>query len=71
MRKEINALVRSYAKNNENCFEETWNRIYREFNRRNHVYIKARARHRKVRPLDVIEQMGMLTMLFVIATEIL
>lgn len=71
MRKELNSLIRSYAKNNEGCYEEAWNKIYRELNRRNHMYIKARAKHRNVRPLDMVEQMGLLATLFVIAIEIL
>ena len=71
MGQELNSMIRSYAKNHEGCYEEAWNKIYRELNRRNHLYIKARAKHRNIRPLDMVEQMGLLSVLFVIALEIL
>lgn len=71
MRKEINSYIRAYAKENNGCYEEAWNKVYKAFNKQNHIYIKARAKHRKCRPLDMVEQMGMLTALFAVAIEIL
>lgn len=70
-RKAINQIVREFAIRNGGCYEDTWNRIYREFNKRNHCYVKARARHRKCRPLDIVEGLGLLSMLILIAHEIL
>lgn len=67
MRKEINKIVRDYAQKNGGCYEAAWNRIYKEFNKQNHVYLKARARHRKVRPLDIVDGLGMIPCLISIA----
>lgn len=71
MRKEINSLVHAYAKANNGCYEAAWNKIYKELNRRNHLNIKARARNKKIRPLDIAEQMGLLNVLAIIAIEVL
>ena len=71
MRKEINSIIRNYAQNHENAFEATWNLVYREFNRQNHMYIKARAKHRNMRPLDMVEQLGMMADLWLVTINFL
>lgn len=71
MRKQINSIVREYALAHGGCYEAAWNRIYRELNKRHHIYVKARARHRKVRPLDIAEAMGLIPSLIAIAAVVL
>lgn len=70
MRKQINQIVRDYAQSHGGCYEAAWNRIYRELNKRHHIYVKARARHRKVRPLDIAEAMGLIPSLVAISASV-
>lgn len=67
MRKDINAMVRNYAKANGGCYEETWNRLYKEFNFFAHTYIKAKARKNKCSVIEMVERLGKLGTLFAIA----
>lgn len=70
MRKEINAIVRQYAVNHQNCFESSWNRLYKFYNKVVHQNIKSRASRRHVIPLDVIEQDGNLEILKILAENL-
>ena len=68
MRKEINELVRSYALRNGGCYRESWNRLYRDFNKQNHSYIKAVATHKKKSSvIELVEEFGKLDNLLAIA----
>jgi len=67
MRADINSMVRNYAKNNGGCYEETWNKLYREFNAIAHTYIKARARKNKCSVIEMVERLGKLAVLYSLA----
>lgn len=56
MRKEINEIVRAYAMAHNGTYQQTWNVLYRMYNKVLHQNIKSRATRRHVRPLDVVEQ---------------
>lgn len=71
LRQKVNSIIREYALKNGGCYALAWNRVYKEFNKRNHCYIKARARHKKTRPLDIVESLGALSLLVIVAKEIL
>lgn len=71
LRKKANEIIREYALNNGGCYQEAWNKVYREFNRKEHIYLKARARKEKCRPLDVVEKLGAMGVLCDIAKRVL
>ncbi len=65
--KEVNAIVRQYALNHGGCYEESWNKLYHLYNKVAHKNIKRRARNKKVRPLKMIEMLGDMETLEVLA----
>lgn len=71
LRRKANEIIRDYALKNGGCYQEAWNKVYREYSKREHLYIKARARHKKCRPLDIVEELGSLDVLCGIAKEVL
>lgn len=71
MRKEINSIVRNYAKVNGNCFEESWNKLYKFYNKVCHKNIKARVTRRRAKTvLDVIESDNDLEILKILAENL-
>ena len=70
MRKEINSIVRQYAMAHDNSYAQSWNTLYKMFNKVAHQNIKSRATRRKVKPLDVIEQENNLEILKILAVNL-
>lgn len=70
MRKEINGIVRNYALAHNGCYAESWNKLYRLYNKVCHQNIKSRATRRKVSPLDVVEQEDNLEILKILAVNL-
>jgi hypothetical protein len=74
IRASINEWVRQYGIKNGGdsaTFQEAWNKLYRELRLRDHFDAKRRAKNRKLKPLDVVENDGMLPKLYAIAREVL
>ncbi len=69
-RSKIVELVRAYVYATNANYQMTWNKLYRELQYRYHFDARARAKHRRVSPLEVIEQEGQIETLFLIASEI-
>ena len=70
MRKEINSIVRSYAMDHNNNFEQSWNALYKLYNSVLHQNIKDRATKRNIRPLDVVDNEGNLEILKILAENL-
>lgn len=70
MRKEINALVRAYAMVRNGCYEETWNKLYKLYNKVMGQNVKSRATKRGIRPIEVVEQDGNLEFLQILANNL-
>lgn len=71
MRKEINSIIRNYAKKNGNCFEESWNKLYKFYNKVCYKNVKSRATRRHAKSvLDVIEQDNDLEILKILAENL-
>lgn len=73
LRSVINECVRQYGitHGGKNAYQEAWSKIYRELRYRYHFDAPARAKHRKMSRLDVIEQEGLLPQLYAIASKVL
>lgn len=70
MRKEINGIVRAFAKNNNNCYEQAWNDLYKFYNKVMRNNVKSRATRRHIKPLDVVENDGNLEILKILAENL-
>lgn len=70
MRKEINAIIRTFAKNNNDCYELAWNNLYKFYNKVMRNNVKARATRRHIKPLDVVENEGNLEILKILAENL-
>lgn len=74
LRASLNECVRQYGIKNggtNSIYQEAWNKIYRELRLRDHFDAKRRASNRNLKPLDVVENDGMLPNLYAIAREVL
>lgn len=70
MRKEINSIVRNYAMNHENCYEQAWNDLYKLYNKVMHQNLKSRATRRHIKPIQVVENENCLEILKLLADSL-
>ena len=75
-RMRVVALHRAYCMATRADHRATWNFLYRELRDRHHFDAKVRAENgskigKKVSPLDVIEQAGLMGALFILASDLL
>ena len=70
-RAKLNEIVRNYVARTNGDYREVWNKLYRELLYRVGYNVKYRAEIRKEKPLDILEQNGLLDHLLAIACEIL
>lgn len=70
-RKQVNGIVRNYAMAHGGNYKECYDLLYREFNKQNSCYIKARAKHNKADSIiDFIEKHFLLDSLLQIAIKL-
>lgn len=69
-RAKINELVKNYANASGNAYQDVWNKLYVEFVYRKHVDLKARAKNRKITPLQVAENDFLLNDLYNLAIQL-
>lgn len=69
-RAALNAVIRSYHMLSGISCQDVWNDLYRQCYYRMHLDIKARAANRGVRPIEFIEQEGILEEVYAIALAI-
>lgn len=70
-RAKLNELVRLWVRSHEANYQETWNKLYKELYYRCHFDAKTRAKNSGKSPLDMVEEEGLTTDLYAIASEIL
>ncbi|MGB3205188.1 MAG: BRO family protein [Crinalium sp.] len=70
-RAKLNEIVRNYVARTNGDYREVWNKLYRELRYRVGYDVKRRAEIRQEKPLDILEQNGLLDHLLAIACEIL
>lgn len=67
LRSCLGELVRAHAYTSARGFDEVWRELYREFRDRYGVDLRARARNRNAKPLDVAEEEGLMEALYALA----
>ena len=70
LRAKINQLVRAYCLATGTEYQELWNRIYTDFKYRYHIDLKKRAKNRGLKPIDLADQLGGMSELFKVASQI-
>ena len=70
-RSKVNELVRNYVRRNNTSYPEVWGKLYREFRYRCHIDAELRSKNQNKKPLDVIEELGLMNEMHAIASEIL
>jgi len=70
-RAKLNELVRLWVRSHDASYQETWNKLYKELYYRCHFDAKVRAKNSGKSPLDMVEEEGLTTDLYAIASEIL
>jgi hypothetical protein len=60
LRQQFNKSIRSLAYQFEKPISDMYSEIYKIINTNKHINIKARATHRNIRPIDVLENDGLL-----------
>lgn len=70
-RAKVVRLHRAYCVAKPADFQEAWNWLYTELKYRHNFDAKIRAKNRKCKALDVIEQDGMMEVFFVLASDLL
>jgi hypothetical protein len=66
----VNMAIRGYCQTHDHNFQSAWNRLYTEFRYRYHTDLLARARAKGARPLDVAEEMGVMSDLYDLAVTL-
>ena len=70
LRSKLNQLVRAYCMSTGAEYQDVWNRIYTDFKYRYHIDLKVRARNRGLKPIDLADQLGGMSELFKVASQI-
>lgn len=71
MRKTINGIVKNYAMNNGGNYEACYNKLYTMFNKKNHCYIKSRAKRNNFNSvIGYIESIAQLDSLLELAVNL-